>query len=75
MITVMTESADRARAIGVETVVFCEKGRWVVEIVVVMTDGVVRERVGTYTTEAVARLTASYVRRGADRDIAGPVNG
>lgn len=71
----MADSAHRAGAIGVDTVVICERGQWVVEIVVMMPDGVVRERVGTYTSEAVARLSASYIRRGADRDIAGPVNG
>lgn len=61
--------------IGVDTVVRCERGRWLVDIVVAFRDGVVRRQVGDYSSEREARIAASWVRRGADRDIDGPVNG
>ena len=69
------ESVPRPRAEGVETVVVAERGQWAVDIVVVMDDGIVRRRIGTYRTEALARISANYIRRGADRDIPGPING
>jgi hypothetical protein len=63
------------RALGVETVVVPDRGHWAVDIVVVFSDGVVRRRIQTYRTETLARISASYIKRGAERDIAGPVNG
>ncbi|ODU04022.1 MAG: hypothetical protein ABS81_11990 [Pseudonocardia sp. SCN 72-86] len=58
-----------AVAVGVETVVVHDRGRWAVEIVVVFTDGVVRRRVDTYPTRARAEISASLIRRAADRDL------
>jgi hypothetical protein len=63
------------RAIGVETVVVPERGQWAVDIIVIFPDCVVRHRITTYRSEAVARLSANYIRRGAERDIGGPING
>ncbi len=62
-------------ALDVETVVVEERGRWAVEIVVVFADGVVRKRIDTHATRARAELSASLIKRAAERDIAGPVNG
>lgn len=67
--------AAEERAIAVETVVVPERGQWAVDIVVIFPDSVVRHRITTYRTEAVARLSANYIRRGAERDIGGPING
>ena len=81
MTTIMSEeeqgsrSAGDERALGVETVVVPERGQWAVDIVVMFPDSVVRDRIATYRSEAVARLSANYIRRGADRDIGGPING
>lgn len=63
------------RAEGVETVVTEERGRWIVEIVVVFADGVVRRRINDYPTRRRAEIAADWIRRTADRDIEGPLNG
>jgi hypothetical protein len=63
------------RALGVETVVVPERGQWAVDIIVVFPDGVVRRRIATYRTEALARISAKYIRRAAERDIPGPLYG
>lgn len=64
------------RALGVETVVVPDRGQWAVDIVVVFGDGVVRRRIQTYRSEAMAKISAGYIKRGAERDIGGgPVNG
>lgn len=60
---------------SVETVVVEERGRWAVDIVVVFDDGVVRRRIDTYHTRARAELSARLIKRGAERDIRGPLNG
>lgn len=62
-------------ALGVETVVVFERGRWAVEIVVVFADGVVRKRIDTHATKARAELSAGLIKRAAERDIAGPIHG
>ncbi len=62
-------------ALDVQTVVVEERGRWAVEIVVVFADGVVRKRIDTHNTKARAELSANLIRRAAERDIRGPVNG
>ena len=62
-------------ALDVQTVVVEERGRWAVEIVVVFADGVVRKRIDTHATKARAELSANLIRRAAERDIRGPVNG
>jgi len=46
-----------------------------VEIVVVFADGVVRKRIDTHNTKARAELSANLIRRAAERDIRGPING
>lgn len=58
--------------LAVETFVRCERGRWVVDIAVAFADGVVRRSVGDYSTEREAHIAATWIRRGADRDIDGP---
>jgi hypothetical protein len=66
-------SADGA--LDVQTVVVEERGRWAVDIVVVFADGVVRERIDTYSTRARAELSARLIKRAAERDLRGPLNG
>ncbi len=65
----------KERAVGVETEIVPERGQWAVDIIVIFTDGVVRRRIATYRTEALARISASYIRRAAERDTPGPLNG
>lgn len=66
---------EESHALGVETEIVPERGQWAVDIVVIFTDGVVRRRVQTYRTEALAKISASYIKRAAERDIPGPING
>lgn len=66
-------SADEARA--VDTVVVSERGHWAVDIVVVFDDGVVRKRINTHRTRRRAELAAGLIKRAAERDLKGPVNG
>ena len=66
---------EESHAVGVETEVIPERGQWAVDIVVFFTDGVVRRRVATYRTEALAKINASFIKRAAERDIPGPLNG
>lgn len=63
------------RALAVETVVVPERGQWAVDILVVFSDGIVRRRIATYRSENLANISANCIRRGAERDINGPVNG
>lgn len=62
-------------ALDVQTVVIEERGRWAVEIIVVFADGVVRRRVDSHATKARAELSANLIKRAAERDLRGPVNG
>lgn len=62
-------------ALGVETVVVEDHGQWAVEIVVVFADSVVRRRVNTYSTRRRAEISARLIKRGAEREIGGPLNG
>ena len=62
-------------AIAVDTVVSEERGRWYVEIVVVFADEALRRRVGGYRSRRHAEIAAQWIRRGAERDIEGPVHG
>lgn len=71
----MTPLMTQERALGVETVVVPERGQWAVDIVVVFPDGVVRRRIATYRTEALAKISANCIRRAAERDIPGPLHG
>jgi hypothetical protein len=66
-------SADEA--LSVDTVVIAERGRWAVDIVAVFADGIVRKRIDTHPTKARAELSARMIRRAAERDIRGPLNG
>lgn len=75
MITVTDEPPDTRRAESVETVVYPERGRWVVEIVVVFADGVVRHRIDDFATQRRAEISANLIKRAAERDIGGPING
>lgn len=71
----MTLLMTGARALGVETVVVPECGQWAVDIIVFFPDGVVRHRIATYRTEALAWVSANCIRRAAERDIPGPLHG
>ena len=59
------------QALDVQTVVVEEDGRWVVEIIVVFADGVVRRRINSHHTRDRAELAADLIRRTAERDIGG----
>lgn len=73
--TTAREESSTDEALDVQTVVVPERGRWAVEIVVVFADGVVRRRIDTFPTEARAQLSAGLIKRAAERDIRGPLNG
>ncbi|MGH3794541.1 MAG: hypothetical protein ACRDSP_06590 [Pseudonocardiaceae bacterium] len=64
-----------SRALGVDTVIYLEKGRWAVDIIVLFDDGVVRHRIETYPTKERAEISARLIKRGAERDVRGPMNG
>lgn len=59
----------------VQVLIVPERGRWAVEIVVTFPDGIVRERIDTYATEARAQISARLIKRAAERDLRGPLNG
>jgi hypothetical protein len=63
------------RAYAVETYIEQERGQWVVDIVVIFEDEAVRRRINTFRTEARARIAAEWIKRAAQRDIAGPIDG
>ena len=63
------------RALGVETEIVAERGQWAVDVIVFFADGVVRRRIATYRTEALAKISASSIKRAAERDIPGPLYG
>jgi hypothetical protein len=73
--TTTREDSSADDALDVQTIVVPERGRWAVEIVVLFADGVVRRRIDTFPTEARARLSAGLIKRAAERDIRGPLNG
>lgn len=62
-------------ALDVQTVVVAERGRWAVEVVVIFADGVVRSRIETHATKARAEIAADLIKRAAERDTRGPLNG
>jgi hypothetical protein len=66
-------SAQHADAVEAEVVL--DRGQWAVELVVLFADEVVRKRIATYRTERLARISADLMKRTAERDIAGPLNG
>ena len=57
-------------ALEVETYVEHDRGRWVVSVVVVFADEVVRTTINSYHTERMATLAASWIKRAARRDAA-----
>lgn len=61
--------------LAVETYVTEQSGRWVVEIVVIFPDEAIRKTVNEYNSKREAEIAASLIKRGANRDIEGPVNG
>lgn len=63
------------RALGVETVVVEDRGHFAVDIVVFFADSVVRRRINTYPTRRRAEISARLIKRGAEREIEGPLNG
>ncbi|WP_234834777.1 hypothetical protein [Mycolicibacterium stellerae] len=69
------EDSSADEAFSVDTVVTEERGRWAVDIVVVFADGVVHKRIDTHPTRARAELSARMIKRAAERDIRGPLNG
>lgn len=62
-------------ALAVETVVEYNSGRWAVDIVVFFPDSVVRKRIDTHPTKARAELSARLIKRAAERELRGPLNG
>lgn len=62
-------------ALGVETVIEPEHGRWAVDLVVVFPDGVVRHRIDTFPTQARAEISARLIKRAAERELRGPLHG
>ncbi|PND57970.1 hypothetical protein CRM90_10640 [Mycobacterium sp. ENV421] len=73
--TTVGKDISTDEALDVQTVVVEECGRWAVEIVVVFADGVVRKRIDTHHTKARAELSARLIKRAAEREIRGPING
>jgi hypothetical protein len=69
------EDSSADEALSVDTMVIEERGRWAVDIVVVFADGIVRKRIDTHPTKARAELSARLIKRAAERDIRGPLNG
>lgn len=65
----MTEPAPGDHAIAVETYVEERNGRWVVEIVVIFPDEAVRKTINDYPTKRHAEVAASWMKRGAQRDL------
>ncbi|WP_236694266.1 hypothetical protein [Mycolicibacterium obuense] len=63
----MADPSDVART--VETVVVPERGQWVVEVVVVFDDGVVRTRISTHRSRRRAELAADLIKRAAEREL------
>lgn len=73
--TTVRKDSSTDEALDVQTVVVEERGRWAVDIVVVFADGVVRRRIDTHHTKARAELSATLIKRAAERDIRGPIHG
>lgn len=63
------------RAMSVETYVERRSGQWEVDIVVIFADGAVRRTINTFRSERHARIAADWIKRAAQRDIWGPING
>jgi hypothetical protein len=73
--TVVRGDSSADEALDVQTVIVEDHGRWAVEIVVVFADGVVRRRIDTHHTRRRAEISANLIKRAAERNIRGPING
>ncbi|TPG36990.1 hypothetical protein [Mycolicibacterium hodleri] len=73
--TVIPAKGSAEEAHAVDAVVVEERGQFAVDVVVVFTDGVVRKRINTHRTRRRAELAASLIKRAAERDLKGPLNG
>lgn len=62
-------------ALAVETIIVEERGQFVVEIAVVFANGIVRKRIDTHRTRRRAEIAAKLIKRAAERDLKGPLNG
>lgn len=69
------EGSAAEEALAVDTVVVEERGRWAVDVIVVFADGIVRKRIDTHPTKARAEISARLIKRAAERDLRGPING
>jgi hypothetical protein len=69
------EHSSADEALSVDTVIVAERGRWAIDIIVVFADGIVRKRIEDHATKARAELSARMIKRAAERDIRGPLNG
>jgi hypothetical protein len=63
------------RAFAVETYVERRRGQWAVDIVVIFEDEVIRRTINTFRSERRAQAAASWIKRAAQRDIRGPIDG
>ena len=59
----------------VKAVVREEAGEWFVDIAVITPEGVERHVVNKYRSKQHAAVAASWIERGANRDVEGPTNG
>ena len=69
------QPTGRHQAYSVETAVVPERGQWAVDIIVLFEDEVIRQRISTYRSERLARISADLILRTAEREINGPRNG
>jgi hypothetical protein len=73
--TVVRAETSAEEALAVDTLVVEDRGQFAVEVVVVFADGVVRKRIDTHRTRRLAELAAGLIKRAAERDLRGPLNG
>lgn len=73
--TTPRSDSSAEEVLSVDTCVVEDRGRWAVDIIVVFADGVVRKRIDSHPTKRRAELSAGLIRRAAERDLRGPLNG
>ncbi|HWO66861.1 MAG TPA: hypothetical protein VNO31_43195 [Umezawaea sp.] len=61
------------RPISVDTAAEPEYGRWAVDVLVTFPDGVVRHRIDTFSTRALAEASARLIKRASERELRGPL--
>lgn len=71
----MGDDESDGTALAIETYVTERNGRWVVEVAVIFTEEAVRKTINDYPTRRQADVAAGWIKRAAQRDIEGPVNG